>query len=1601
MVIGRTTGSEGADADLGADAAVRQRAIGFFKLVRDFMQLRFAPPLNVDRYEASLWFDQIPENERCFVRPRDDSNLHDDEIWLQIDKWTEPALPPVPGLLEPWLPSPLTQQDEIEPTPHSELGYPTVRRLVDEPQLGSLWEAYLAEAWRPWSIEHQRWRAHQETYKELFAIHQSQLRQGEEYELVVGVGLLCWRTPDDRHVRRHVVTMPVSLEFSAATGALTVGLPPDGLKLSAETDMLEPGERPEGFEESVVAANEELEESPWADKEWTALLRKAANAIADGNGEYDPRFSPIAEGEAKPRIVFAPALIFRKRSINLVMARFEKVVQSLEAGGEIPPNVGLLSGAEAADAAPVQHDESAGVHDEESVLFPLPANQEQIRIIEKLRRGAGVLVQGPPGTGKSHTIANLICQLLAEGKSMLVTAQTARALRVLREKLPAEIKPLCLSVLGNDRAAMDELKRSVEVILNRQQRQDSGRERIKPLSERLDQLYRHRAEIDGQLRAIREAETQIIEIPGTGYRGTAQAIAERLSDEEAGFSWFEDRPGPETIRAAPADFIRFRSLTIAIDVKRVAELKKGFPRELDKAAEIERLRQIVEQEQIAERRFKELHDAGQAANSALDTASFAQAKQVRDALGQVAAIAETVRRRTAKWVERAVRDVLTDQDAPWKERHSVVHELVAAFAPLARAAERRQVVRPEGVHASRLQADAEDLRKHLDAGGGVHIVWWLRSSVVRRSAYLTKRVRIDGRLCADRDRLSELLEVLEAERLAERLWEYVADLEPRVAGPLRLQAARLREHLEDLEQLVALDAALRAGKGAVAGVMNLAEPDWTDHDMIQRVIRRCELRMAELRVRECGRQIKAIESGVADMASSPDVHPVVPALLRAIQERDVSDYRAQIEALRKLQEDVASLAQRTELQVRLEQSCPATVAAIVADPASPQWDARLIEVDRAHQWASAQSWLHSYEDERHDTPLRRQFDRLQEEIASTRAELSSNRAWDYCLRRMSRHHREHLSAWQLATKKIGAGTGKYAARHKAVAQRMLAECRDAVPAWVLPLYRVYEQIDPSPGMFDVVIIDEASQCSLDALMLLYLGKTLIIVGDDEQISPTVIVENQQLFDLIRRHLPGKSLAEVITPETSLFDLGRIWFEDVVSLREHFRCVPEIINFSNGLCYHNQLLPLKQYPPDRLEPIRTEFVRDGYRRGKGSASSNPPEAQRIAEAVVSCCKDPRYDGKTMGVISLLGDGQARLIEKLLLERLTPEEIVQKRQLICGDAYSFQGDERDVMFLSLVAAASGEDGDQLAMRALADKKAKQRFNVAASRAREQMWLFHSVELPDLGNPQDMRRLLLEYCLNPQRSDRSIGDISLIDLRQLAVRGNRAMGEQPPPFESWFEIDVYLHLRERGYAVIPQFDVAGYRIDLVVFEGDRMLAVECDGDQWHGIERYDDDVKRQRQLERSGWHFWRVRGSEFYADQQGSLSSLWQELHRRKIRPEDARTRSSERERPIAASEQASAKPQEDGNPTMPVAVSAVTMEVAIADDRSATLGSEQIDLRQSILFLLSKSKQPLSSLQICQSLEIHDEECLAILDELVRSGEATMTPGRRGQMFSFNR
>ncbi len=517
--------------------------------------------------------------------------------------------------------------------------------------------------------------------------------------------------------------------------------------------------------------------------------------------------------------------------------------------------------------------------------------------------------------------------------------------------------------------------------------------------------------------------------------------------------------------------------------------------------------------------------------------------------------------------------------------------------------------------------------------------------------------------------------------------------------------------------------------------------------------------------------------------------------------------------------------------------------------------------------------MRRYHEGREHTQLDHDLDAVETDVARLTAQLAAEKAWSACLARATAEQVQALHSYRDHVASIGKGTGRYAERYRAAAREAMQIAQGAVPAWVMPLQQVLASIPPEQNSFDVVIVDEASQADISSLFLLWLAPRVIVVGDDNQCAPSAVSLGalDGVFSRLDSYLPDipKYLRDSFTPRSSMFSLLRSRFGSVVRLREHFRSMPEIIEWSSSRFYADApLFPVRQYGADRLPPLRTTFVEGGAVTGQNSSLTNHAEAHALADTLVRCLDDERYDGKTFGVVVLQGQSQVDAIQNELLDRLTPEQW-EERRLRVGTPPDFQGDERNVVFLSMVVAPEQN------IAAMTRTEYQRRFNVAASRAQDQLWLFHSRTVDTL-RPTDLRHSLLTY----------MQSTSVMPAAPMPEGVTRF--ERHEAFGSPFEQRVFLDIVARGYHVNPRVEVNGYFIDLVVTGAAGKLAVACDGDQWHTRpEQQRADLERERELTRSGWKFWRVRESEYYFDPVSAMAGLWGELERRGITPSVAVT------------------------------------------------------------------------------------------------------------------
>lgn len=1483
---------------------IREKALRLIDYLKQLAQMRATAVMDWRNYQPYvLWLDDIPHEDGCWSRTWGPEQGHEDE-WLKIIKKPDPKLPPVPEVCRIWVVEESLRDDEGQPRLREEIlapppapepapgpssqseRPPQVLQLSDHPEVKASFQRYLDRDWATWADNHRRWRSVQEVYAKLWEIHQARRKAGEEYELVLGVGLLQWAPTTGQKIERHLVVGQADLMFDRKRGAFTVQPATSGTKLAVELEMVDTSAA--RLQQVAEAAIEEAGDDPWGRAAIDAALNVIVHSLAD-QGEYAPdsmKGWPMA-GPA-PRVTFSPALILRKKSTRGYLEALRTIRERIEKAGEIPPHFLKLIEVPIAESNQPPGD-GTGPVEVESPYFPLAANEEQRQIVARLRRSRGVLVQGPPGTGKSHTIANLICHLLANGQRLLITAQTPRALHVLHKMLPDSIKPLCVSMLGEGLADQKALKESVGGI--RRRKQEWNEHRAATENARKEQEIREVrdrfAVLNGRLRQVREAETYKHDLPGGCYRGTAGRIAQRLERERDALGWIPDRISPD--QDSPLTPEEVRELTDDLrnaNPERDAELDLALPDPTIDLPDQDEFRDWVREETglgevLAKAEELLKHNVAER----LRAFGRPQLTEVSALLGKYLSTFEHNRTLSAPWVEDAIAAVLARQDKTWVERHDCCVSLLNGLADKARRVDALQVRLHNRANPVKIAHDGQSLRMHFRSGGGLGFWAWFRLFVpkpVRTYGYVLTEAHIDGetgRSAPDPGEwLGKLLDWLEVQERLGKGWEVWAQKATRAQGTFAIQVAELQQHVADLGEILLLKEHRQMAFDACRELAGFPVPPWEDPQGMRWYVSTIQAVLAEKRLGEVEASTDAYLDKLKARLSSDREHPITKAVLDAIVKGDPDLLARLRERLVVLSHEARRLHRRRELLDKLHLRAPLLAEAIAGNPYGQDFKVRLPRFGEAWAWSRAAAWVEAFNNE-DVRAIERQVQKLTEQIGMSTAEIAALRAWDFCLRRMTDEHQANLAAWELAFNKIPK-SGPHLQERRRAAQAFLDNCRSAIPAWVMPLHRVYDTVTLSPEAFDVVIVDEASQCGPDALPLLYLGKTVLIVGDSEQISPEAVGINMGvIFGLLKKFLYDFKFAATFDPLTSLFGQGQIRFGHPVVLREHFRCVREIIRFSNDLCYaQTPLIPLRPHQADRLKPVCHEYVAAGHREGSDSNVINRPEADALVRRVVECCRDPRYDGKTMGVIALQGHAQSRLIELQLLKHLEVKEI-EDRRLICGESYSFQGDERDVIFLSMVAAPNETIG------AFVKPADRQRFNVAASRAKDQMWLFHSVTVNDL-SPADLRRALLEFFEDPvSQINRALGQ-DAEELRQRAHQANRDVEDPPKPFDSWFEVDVALEIGARGFRVIPQFPVAHKRIDLLVEGSAGSLAVECDGDIWHGLDRHEEDDARQRQLERCRWRFWRVRFSEFYANRAKAMEPLWATLDSLGIKPVGAR-------------------------------------------------------------------------------------------------------------------
>src|SRR3989440_5344074 len=396
-----------------------------------------------------------------------------------------------------------------------------------------------------WSVAREEWaknekpaRAAMKIFETLYSLYGRIDREAERVELVLGDGILSWRR-DEGSIYHPILLQRLQLQFNAAVPEFTLSEADHPVELYSALfqSMADVDGR------AIGRCREDLEQGgfhPLLNGSTSGFLKRLVVQLSP-RGELIDDEAP-SENQSDPRIGRDPILFLRARTLGFAAA-IEGILSDLRVREDLPWSLLNIVGEESpvADLGEIGTTNGQYHEADAEVLLSKPANPEQVRIAKQLEEYGGVLVQGPPGTGKTHTIGNLVGHLLAQGKSVLVTSHTTKALSMVRHHIVPELRPLCVSLLESDLDSRKQLESAVGSIAERLSRADAGSLEMeaKKLESERHEALKKLDEVRKQLMEARADEYRDISIGGKSW---APADAARLVvAEKETHGWI---PGP-------------------------------------------------------------------------------------------------------------------------------------------------------------------------------------------------------------------------------------------------------------------------------------------------------------------------------------------------------------------------------------------------------------------------------------------------------------------------------------------------------------------------------------------------------------------------------------------------------------------------------------------------------------------------------------------------------------------------------------------------------------------------------------------------------------------------------------------------------------------------------------------------------------------------------------------------------------------------------------------------------------------------------------------------------------------------------------------------
>ena len=1475
-----------------------------FNYISDYSKIKNKIITDFNEYNWKIEINNIPEDEEnitinYFDKVKGNENFQEDFV-LKVHRPDFTRCPKIPEILKEWIKSGWDDYHNENAEiifQHYDIDRKTQEKIIeyfdDVPERRVEFDKW-NDIRKDWVKDQIRIEKTRNFYSDLWKIYDELKTEGDKEEIILANGIFEVKDAkiddEDVIINHPILTRRMELKFDSARS--TFYLQNTASKSEIYSSLLS---KVEGINTDISDLSSELSEKDYhpMDRNDTKMFLKNLIHRITNEGAYVENKNEKEYEVNRFTMLFNPIILVRKR-ISGVTRIIEEIIKNIEETGYVPEHLQQIACGK--DRVPPKDEELTLTEklaetggESETILLAKLANKEQLDIAKRIEKYDGVLVQGPPGTGKTHTIANLIGNFLAKNKTVLVTSYTKKALSVLKDKLPEEMQNLCVSVLDDNNHDME---KSIDGITEHIDSTRSGALKIES-----HHLKEERKKILSELSKTRETICQIL---NNEYKSII-LNGEDISPSDAARFIFENQnelsyiKGPvKAYSTIPLTFDELRTLYSTnefIDKNEEKELDKDLPNpneligpddfeikvnsinslkyEIDKIAENNNWK-IVLGNNIS---FK--IESVELKIDSLDESNLNSLKEFLSKYEHVDKWARAIcvdskkgNNRIKKW-----EDLLKLID----ETKKINDEIQSSF------------------YSKNLTINIETLRSFeqtiIDIKGEI-----LRKNKLPKIGLFTnKNLKtflglkvVDNRTIQNLDDCNFLLlqiKLNDSRKKLENLWNKfmvkgetpkffeLDDEEPETVAFNRYgkffydYMYWFQNAYSDLNKLLY--------KCSISKNILKVNPFNSEENQVNNIFDALEFILpkvvdaclCKLKIDDIDKEIKQYIKILQDKKLINSYLCI--EMKEELKNYDFENYSKTYQKFIFIYSKTDKLKERNELLDKLEDFAPSWRDDIRNRNGIHGKNTVPENIYDAWKFAQLNQILNDLNNQNLDD-LMKQNTELSAKLRKKTEEYAVSLAWYNTTLKIESNTQvlQELKGWKQLTKMIGKGTGKNASMYREKARASMSKCQKAVPCWIMPISKAFETLNPKENLFDVVIIDEASQSDITNLPIFYMGKKIIVVGDDKQVSPDVIgLDLEKINHLQEMKIKGKiKNYELYTNGKSIYEIADTTFPSLM-LKEHFRCVPDIIGFSNMLSYDSKILPLRDYGSSNLVPAFINYKVDGRRSEYNK--TNIVEAQNIIALLKACLNNKEYDGKTFGIISLLGDEQVKVIKDLLFKYVDQNDI-EERNITVGNSANFQGDERDVIFISLVDSSKEYYDGPLSRKGEGNNDIfKKRYNVAVSRAKDQIWIVNSLDQTNDLKEGDLRKKLLDYADNPRS----------FEFKKEEIKGKS---------ESVFEEQVALKLTSEGYHIVQQYKVGSFRIDIVAIYGDKKIAIECDGDQFHSSdEQVFNDVQRQQILERSGWKFIRIKGSDYFRNPDLEMKNVFSKLNKLGIEKESSDT------------------------------------------------------------------------------------------------------------------